>query len=126
MSAWWQMRCDDGHGWSVFVEDDSREPDATQLNCPEDDSPAVTATCLPIADRVQISMLPAAWEREGRVGRADEYFLEVRSILDSSRMLKTTTTMSWEDVIKYASMFRDIPWDLAERRWARMFSKARE
>ncbi len=81
---------------------------------------------LPLADRVRLSLLPAAWEREGRVGRADEYFLEIRSHTDGSRRLRTTDTVHWEEAIKYAAMFRGVPWDLAEKRWRRIFPRTPE
>lgn len=121
MSAWWEMMCDDGHGWAVFIEDDSQEPDAQQLMCPQDGEPAVTAARLPVADRVKISLIPAAWERDGRVGREDEYFLEIRSIADDSLALRTSTTLDWETAVKRGAMFRGISPELAQKRWSRMF-----
>lgn len=116
MGAWWEMRCEHGHGWSVYVQEEA-EPAEEQLVCKEDGLPAVTAARLPLADRAEIRIVPATWERDGKTGRTDEYFFEIRPVLHPEKVLRSGSPMSWDDAIRCAAMFRGIPWSQAERRW---------
>lgn len=119
MSAWWEMRCDDGHRWELFIEGDE-EPTGEGLACPKDGRPAVTAMRLPLSDRAVIRILPMAWEREGVAGKSDEYLLEIRSSVNPERFHQSNSSLSWDQVIRYAAMLRGIPWAQAERRWERI------
>jgi hypothetical protein len=119
MGSWWHMMCDGGHRWELFQEGDG-EPPSESLVCREDGLPAVTAMSLPLADRAVIEISPMAWEREGVVGRRNEYRLEIRSTVRPGEHLRSAGDLSWDDVVRYAKMLHDVSWEQAQRRWARI------
>lgn len=111
--------CDEGHLWEVFEPTDG-EPSEEFLTCEQDGLPAVTAMRLPLADRAVVQISPLAWEREGVEGRIDEYLLEIRSSVSSDARMTSTVGLSWDEAIRYAGMFKGIPWEQAQQRWKRV------
>jgi hypothetical protein len=110
MTAWWKMMCDNNHRWEVLV-DDNAEPSETEISCPRDGLPAITALPHPLADRAAFLIQPMASEYDGSVGHPNEYRFEIRSARDPACTLRSKSLLSWEDVLRYAELFRGIPWD---------------
>ncbi|BCB78286.1 hypothetical protein GCM10022251_31200 [Phytohabitans flavus] len=121
MKIWWEFRCDLNHRWAVMAEEAEGEPPEEEATCPVDGALAVTATPQRPADRVSVSIVPAARVTDPvrkLVGHESEYYLEISSP-DSSRMKRSAMTLSWDEAIRKASLFEQAPWDLAAARWAR-------
>lgn len=116
MAAWWDMQCEDVHQWTVFRLDDN-EPTAEQLVCPEEGHPAITASRCPLADRVEVRIIPAAWERDGKVGREAEFFFELHSTVNAEKWVRAPQVISWESAVKCGEMFLGISWAQVPRRW---------
>ncbi|RZQ62584.1 hypothetical protein [Amycolatopsis suaedae] len=111
------MRCEDSHAWWRLV-DGPGEPPAGEMLCPEDGGEAVVAMRHPLADRVTVTLVPAAWEREGTIGFRDEYFVEISSHRHAET-LRSARTYSWETAQERLAWFKDIDWEAAKRRWTR-------
>ncbi|RSN55095.1 hypothetical protein DMH01_32685 [Amycolatopsis sp. WAC 04182] len=79
---------------------------------------AIVAMRHPLADRVTVALVPAAWEREGKTGFRDRYFLEISSSR-FAETLRSARTYSWDKAIERLSWFKDIDWEAARRRWTR-------
>ena len=79
---------------------------------------AIVAMRHPLADRVTVTIVPAAWEREGTIGFRDEYFLEIASHR-SGEALRSARTYSWEQAQSRLAWFKDVDWSAAKRRWTR-------
>lgn len=116
--TWWEMRCDRNHAWWRLLTN-TVEPSATDLTCPVDGEQAVTAGLRKLADRVELSLVPAAWEDDGVVGFEDEYFVR---IVDrrSGRSLRSSEKFGFDEACERMSWFRKMTWAEAERRWGRV------
>jgi hypothetical protein len=111
------MRCEDSHAWWRLLED-RPEPSPEDLRCPEDGTEAIVAMRHPLADRVSVTVVPAAWEREGKIGFRDQYFLEISSRL-SAETLRSVRRYSWAEAGERLAWFKDVDWEAAKRRWNR-------
>jgi hypothetical protein len=116
-ASWWMMQCEDSHTWWLLLEELS-EPSAEDLRCPEDGTEAIIAMRHPLADRVSVTILPAAWEREGKIGFRDQYFLEISSRMFADT-LRSSRRYSWQEATERLAWFKDIGWEAAKRRWNR-------
>ncbi len=116
--AWWEMRCDSNHGWWRLLPN-TAEPSADDLTCPVDGDQAVTAGSRKLADRVELRLIPVAWEDEGVIGFEDEYFLQ---IIDrrSGRSLRSAKSFEFDEACKRLSWFRRMAWPDAARRWGKV------
>ncbi|MFI9452437.1 hypothetical protein [Amycolatopsis sp. NPDC052450] len=115
---WWMMQCEDSHVWWRLVDEELSEPPPEDLRCPEDGTEAIVAMRHPLADRVTVALVPAAWEREGKIGFRDRYFLEISSSR-FAETLRSARTYSWDKALERLSWFKDVDWEAARRRWTR-------
>ncbi|MEQ0560485.1 hypothetical protein ABJI51_15460 [Amycolatopsis sp. NEAU-NG30] len=74
--CWWEMMCDRNHAWWRPLAN-MVEPSVGDLTCPVDGEQAVTAGRRKLADRVELSLIPAAWDDGGVVGFEDQYFVRI-------------------------------------------------
>ena len=121
MKIWWEVDCDLGHHWTIVLPEGVAPPD-DETRCPVDGSPAVTAARQPPADRVVVTIRPAARVVDaatGQIGRDSEYFLEISSH-DARESRQSARVFSWDEAVQKATMFQKATWELAVRRWARM------
>src|ERR1700758_1183268 len=104
--AWWFMMCDNNHRWRHFLAG-TAEPDEEMLKCPVAGAEAVTASRRPLADRVRISIVPAAWQDEHDVGDRDSFFIEISANAFDSEILRSSRLFTWEEAISRIAWFRD-------------------
>jgi hypothetical protein len=116
--AWWFMMCDSNHRWRCFLSG-TADPDEEMLKCPVDRAEAVTVSRRPLADRVRVSIVSAAWQGERDVGDRDSFFIEISASAFESEILRSSRLFSWEEAISRIAWFKDIPWEAAKRRWSR-------
>jgi hypothetical protein len=112
--------CDDNHAWDVFAED-AAEPPSDAAYCPIDGFEAVTARRMPPADRVRVTIVPAARIADDiteAVIHEDRYCLEVSST-DGQHALRSTTEFAWDDAVARAAWFKQLTWADAVNRWRR-------
>ena len=122
MKVWWKMACDNNHRWEVYIED-SPEPSQYALTCPEDGTPAVTAKRMPPADRVRVTLVPAARIADhvtGAVVDDSKYFVEIQpSGQVTGETLRSQRPYDWDEAVRKASVFNKASWEDAQRRWLR-------
>jgi hypothetical protein len=116
--AWWFMMCDSNHRWQHFLSAPA-EPHGEMLKCPVDGAEAVTVSRRPLADRVRVSIVPAAWQDERDVGNRDSFFIEISANSFESETLRSSRLFTWEEAISRIAWFKDIPWESAKKRWSR-------
>lgn len=120
MKIWWESRCDSNHRWSTYG-DESPEPPETAVTCPIDGSDAVTISSQRPADRVAVTISSAARIVDAvtkSVGHDGEYVVEISSF-DRAQTLRSSKTMSWDDAVAKAGLFRAVSWSDALTRWKR-------
>lgn len=81
----------------------------------------MTASRRPPADRVTVSILPAARIADGVthvVDHDDHYSLEISSA-DGQHVLRTATEFEWDAALDRAAWFRNLTWADAVERWRR-------
>jgi hypothetical protein len=115
--AWWSMRCERNHAWWRLLPG-AFEPTREDLICPTDGTTAVTAGRRKLADRVRLSLIPAAWEYERAIGFGNEYFIEIADH-DGSHLLRSARTFEFDEACKRLAWFKGLTWQDAERRWDR-------
>jgi hypothetical protein len=118
--VWWTLRCDANHEWSVLHDDTTRPPDGYEI-CPHDGTPAVTLKQMPPADRVRITLAPAARVADPETGVVEaehRYFIELGR-WNASEVLRSESFFDWPEAIERASWFANASWEEARNRWER-------
>ncbi|GAA1736310.1 hypothetical protein [Luedemannella helvata] len=121
MNVWWELTCELGHHWTIVLPEEVELPGGADL-CPLDGSPAITAKPEPPADRVCVTLRPAARVVDtvtGQIGRGSEYCLEISSH-DGRESRHSAKAFTWEEAVRKAAMFQKASWALAVQRWTRM------
>ncbi|MDQ1698160.1 MAG: hypothetical protein QOG34_23 [Frankiaceae bacterium] len=121
MRVWWQFRCDVGHSWEI-TSSDGIEPPADAVRCPVDGREAVTAKHMPPADRVRLSLIPAARISDpvkNTVELEGHYFLEVASA-DGANTLTSVDKYGFDDAVSRLSLFVHDTWEAAAVRMRRL------
>jgi hypothetical protein len=121
MKIWWTLQCDMNHEWTLDLPEGEEISDGAD-QCPVDGLPAVTAVPERPADRVAVTLRPAARVVDrvtGQVGRDSEYFLEISS-RDGRDSRQSAKVFSWDEAVRRAAVFQKATWEQAARRWARM------
>lgn len=119
MKAYWIYRCDEGHTWMLFRDENAVEnpPDSV---CPFGHE-AVTLHKERMLDAVQVSLRPAARivdRVKQQVGHEHEFYLVVTNLhTGEERMSRRPST--WKDIKNLADRFRNLPaskaWPLLDR-----------
>jgi hypothetical protein len=120
MLIWWVFRCDDNHRWEV-LHDESDEFPTSLEGCPVDGAPAVTLQKMAPADRVRVSIVPAARVGDAVTGALEndtKFVLEITP-WQEGRSLRSNTLYEWSDAVERAAWFRGLSWDEAVQRWER-------
>jgi hypothetical protein len=120
MKVWWESRCHSNHRWETY-DDEAPEPPATAATCPIDGSAAVTISPQPPADRVAVTISPAARIVDSvtkAIRHEGEYFIEIWSF-DHAETRRNTKALSWEDAVNTVELFRGVSWADALVRWKR-------
>jgi hypothetical protein len=68
MLVWYVLRCDKGHSWEVLHDDTREFPHECEM-CEKDGLEAVTLQRMPPADRVRVTIAPAARVSDEVTGR---------------------------------------------------------
>ena len=121
MNIWWRLQCDLNHEWTLDLPE-GEEISGDADRCPVDGLPAVTAVPERPADRVSVTLRPAARVVDrvtGQVGRDSEYYLRISS-QDGLESRQSVKIFSWDAAIRKAAMFQKVTWEQAARRWIRM------
>jgi hypothetical protein len=118
VATWYGMECDHGHTWVLFSEDDI-EPTEDQMFCPEAGHPAILYSKSPLDRYVRISIAAAGPPSTSQGGPGGTYFLEL-STWDRQHHVLSKKTYTWDEAVKRAEYFHNLPWDDAERRWHRL------
>jgi hypothetical protein len=122
MATFWRFRCEQNHSWEVLDDEDLAEPNQDWIACPSCDGDAVTAACQPAADRVSVTLLPAARvvdEVKGQVGDDSMYYLQI-SPRDGSRSVRSAVAHEWGEAVAKAGLLRGRSWTEALARWDRL------
>lgn len=122
MTTFWQFRCDRNHSWEVVDENDLTEPNQDWTACPLGDGEAVTSARQPAADRVCVTLIPAARvvdEVERQIGDDSLYYLQI-SARDGSTYVRSAVAHQWGEAVARAGSRRGRAWAEALARWDRL------
>jgi hypothetical protein len=118
MKAYWHYRCDHGHSWVLFREEDAKES-PEDIVCPYGHE-AVTLTKRRLLDFVQVSLRPAAQIVDrvtGQTGHEYEFYVVVTD-LHRSMERSSTRTFRWAEAKAIVDQFRNVKpekaWQLLE------------
>lgn len=113
MKSYWTYRCDHGHSWTIFRDEDAVER-ADDGVCPFGHE-AVTLSKHRLINAVQVSMRPAGRVVDpvkGQIGHEYEFHIVITDLhREVERM--SARTYSWSQTIALADRFRNVPANVA-------------
>jgi hypothetical protein len=118
--AWWRMMCEHGHVWEQFGLEGAR-PDDVGV-CPGCGEEPVTVSCHPVADRVHIRFVPAAWVVQEPTPAREEVVWDKRFYVEiapwsGGETLRTTNAFRWEEAVSVGQRFEGATWEQAQKLW---------
>src|SRR6476469_8934386 len=106
MLVWLGWRCDNDDAWELLHDEDVPLPAGIEI-CQKAGTTAITVARREPADRVRLTIAPAAVvgdPRTGRVRGERRYLLEL-SRWNAPAILRSTEPVGWDEAVKQASWF---------------------
>ena len=119
MKVWWRYRCDEGHAWEFFREEDSEER-GDDVMC-EHGHEAVTLQKFKPADGVRIALVPTERVMDAVTGKtsfSNRFLLELSAWPESECRL-SRSAFDWSEAVRRAEQFRGLSSEAAFGRWDR-------
>lgn len=121
MKIYWRYRCDHGHEWQIF-RDENAEETVEDSKCSYGHL-AITLEKRKPVDEVQISIRPAGFVSDPvtkQVALPKRYRLIISDLAADKGELESALTYTWEDAMKAAEKFQNLSVAQAWQLWSRL------
>jgi hypothetical protein len=120
MKVHWEYRCDFGHDWSFYREEDAVEEPGDDI-CPYGHQAVVLRKLRPV-DKVQITLRPASVLADTVTGQIawERHYWFILSDIDGQEERRSKQVYLWRDVLGLAERFQGRSWAYACELWDKM------